>query len=258
MKHPPILSRALRAIGVVGIAVALAACASAPTAAVTANGAAANGAAANGARTGVSARAGQGAQGVTGDVMSVNGNSFDVQVPGQSGPYTVVNLSSSTQILKQATTTMSVVSTGASISATGTESNGVLTATQVRVLGQAGQVGDRPGGPQANGTPRAGGPQANGTPRTGAFAQRPGTNGQGNGGTSVFGTLESVSTDGLTIKAANGTTTQVHLAPNAQITMEEAATTADIKPGVRVLVVGDEQNGTVTATRVQIEPAAQQ
>ncbi len=237
------LSRGLKAIAVVGIALALTACA-APTISLSSSTPSTGG-----ARTSASIRFSQGASGVTGDVMSVSGNTFDVQVPGQNGPYTLVKLTSNTRIVKQATSTLSSVAVGSSVSATGSESNGVLTATAVRLLGQAGQ-GKRAGGPPANGTPRAGG-----------VFQRSGngnrSGGQANGGTNVFGTVQQVSADGLTVKAANGTTTQVKLAPKAQVTTEETATTSDITTGETVTVVGNTQNGTVTATLVQVMPAAQ-
>ena len=206
-------------------------------------------AAANGAPSGAPGANGQrGMPGVMGTVVAVNGSTLTLQNQRQQGT-TTVDLTSSTQIFKQATVDIASITTGKQISAVGSLDGGVFMATQIRI-GMAGGAGmGMMGGNGRNGAgngPGAG--QApNGTAQTGR--------GRGN---RLFGTIDQISGDTITVKAMDGTTTQVKLASNGQITEQVAGATTDITANERIAVVGQENGTTITASQINILPAMMQ
>jgi hypothetical protein len=272
-------SRISRAVAAAIILILVAGCGTSATTGATQSNGAANGAntaatanpapANNGQSNPAPANNGQGrvGPGVSGQVTAINGNTLTVQDQRQQSAITV-NLTDSTQVFKQATIDIAKVPVGETISAFGSQDGDVFTATQVRIgaagsglggRGQGGPNGGQGGGqPPADGTAQPGGGPNGGQPPADGTAQP----GRGFGGGGVFGTVESVSGDTITVKTANGETVKVRLAQDGRITQQVAGTRADITVGVQVSVIGDatgEQNGTtVTATQVNIVPLAQQ
>jgi hypothetical protein len=199
-----------------------------------------------------------------GQVVSIDGTTMVVKGQGGQGADITVTLNDSTKITKQATVDIASVPTGETVTAMGVQEGDVFTATQVRV----GATANAGAGP--NGTPQAGGPggdqqgQQGGTPPSGGqgdAAQQGGQGGQGGqgqigGGQRISGTVESVADGVLTVKIADGTSIQVHLAENGQVTQQVAGTQADITVGAQVMVVGAQTDSAVTATQVNVMPAA--
>lgn len=221
---------------------------------------------------------GQGGQGVMGQVVSIDGTTMVVKGQGDQGTDITVTLNESTKITKQTTVDIASVPAGETVTAMGVQDGGVFTATQVRI-GASTDAGVGPNGtPQAggpggdqqgapNGTPQAGGPggdqqgQQGGTPPSGGqgdAAQQGGQGSQGprGGGQRISGTVESVADGVLTVKIADGTSIQVHLAENGQVTQQVAGTQADITVGAQVMVVGAQTDSAVTATQVSVMPAS--
>jgi preprotein translocase subunit YajC len=190
--------------------------------------------------------------GISGKVTSVNGDTLTVQDQRQQSTVTV-KLTDSTQVFKRTSIALSSVPTGETVSAFGVQDGDVFTATRVTVGATAGQGGFGPGGAgQPGGTPPAGG---NGGQPQGGQRQASGTAQPGRGpGGRIFGTVEQVSADALTVKTASGTTMQVRLATDGQVTQQVAGTKADITTGSQIMVMSTGQQGdtTVTATRVEV------
>ena len=192
-----------------------------------------------------------------GQVVSIDGTTMVVKGQGDQGTDITVTLNESTKITKQTTVDIASVPTGETVTAMGVQEGDVFTATQVRV-GATANAGAGPNGtPQADGTPQAGGPggdqqgQQGGTPPSGGQ----GGQGQRGGGQRISGTVESVADGVLTVKIADGTSIQVHLAENGQVTQQVAGTQADITVGAQVMVVGAQTDSAVTATQVNVMPA---
>jgi hypothetical protein len=70
------------------------------------------------------------------------------------------------------------------------------------------------------------------------------------------GAIEQVSGSTLTIKTAEDTSVQVQLADNGQVTQQVTGTQADITVGAQVMVIGEQKDSLVTATQVNVTPAA--
>lgn len=233
-----------------------AAAASLPTAGTGSNSAASNPTAAPG--TGAPAGAGpnqrRGGPGIFGKVVSVNGSTVTIQDQRQQNT-TTVDLTGSTQIFKQTSIDLANVPVGQSISAVGTKDGNVFTATQVRI-GMTGGPGMRGG----NGPSGAGRPQPNGTAQPVQGRPQPnGTAQAGRGsGNRLFGVVDQVSGDTVTVKAADGSTTQLKLAANGQVTQQVAGTTADITANEQVAVMGQQNGTTLTASQIDILPAMMQ
>lgn len=228
--------------------------ASNPTAATNNSSAGSNPTAGAGAPAGRGGNQRRGMPGVFGKVVSVNGSTITIQDQRQQNT-TTVDLTDSTRIFKQTSIDLAKVPVGQSISAVGTKDGDVFTATQVRIgmVGGAGmRGGNGPGGagrPQPNGTaqPGQGRPQPNGTPQAGR--------GPGN---RLFGVVDQVSGDTITVKTGDGSTTQLKLAANGQVTQQVAGTSADITANEQVAVMGQQNGTTVTASQVDILPAMMQ
>jgi len=185
--------------------------------------------------------------GVIGVVQSVNGSTITVQ--SRSQQTMTVNLTSSTQISKQASIQLSAIPSGASITATGAQNGTIFTATQIRVLPGNAQNGQN-GGQGFAGAPQRG--QGNGgqNPARTTTARPPATR--------IFGTVQQISNNTLTVQTAAGATLQVQLAANGQVLQQASATAADITNGERISALGTMSGTTLTATRVDIVPAAPQ
>ena len=192
-----------------------------------------------------------------GQVVSIDGTTMVVKGQGDQGTDITVTLNESTKITKQTTVDIASVPTGETVTAMGVQEGDVFTATQVRVGATANPGAGPNGTPQADGTPQAGGPGGdqqgapNGTPPSGGQ----GGQGQRGGGQRISGTVESVADGVLTVKIADGTSIQVHLAENGQVTQQAAGTQADITVGAQVMVVGAQTDSAVTATQVNVMPA---
>jgi len=214
-------------------------------------------------------------KGVMGQVVSIEGTTMVLKGQGDQGTEINVTLNDSTKYTKQATMDIASVPAGETVTAMGIQEGTVFTATQVRVGATAdagagpngtpqagGPGGDQQGAP--NGTPQAGGPggdqqgQQGGTPPSGGQgdAAQPGGQGQRGGGQRISGTVESVADGVLTVKIADGTSVQIHLAENGQVTQQVAGTQADVTVGAQVVVVGAQTDSAVTATQVNVMPAA--
>jgi hypothetical protein len=181
-------------------------------------------------------RGGGGGPNVFGTVQTINGSTLTVQNQRDSSTVTV-QLDSSTTIRKQVQGALSDAKAGDNIFAVGQESNGVLQARQI-------QLGAGFGGGPGNGQGQANGRAASGTPGPGGAA--------GGNATSVRGTVDSVSTDTVTVKTNTGTSEQVRLAANGRVIEQSTATAADIKQGDLVIATGQQQGNTLTATTVTL------
>ena len=67
-----------------------------------------------------------------------------------------------------------------------------------------------------------------------------------------------VSGDKLTVETASGSTVQVQLDANGQMTRQVAGTSADITPNVQIMARGEQSDATITATQIDIIPALSQ
>jgi preprotein translocase subunit YajC len=148
-----------------------------------------------------------------------------------------VEVTADTTIRKQVSQTLADIKPGATVFALGQQNGAVVQARQIR-------LGVTPGAGRPNGgNGRQGG---NGTPRP---ATAPG------GVTVVAGTVDSVSGDTVTVKSATGTSVQVQLLANGQVTAQENGTIADITAGKFLVAVGPQQGTTVTASTVNVTDA---
>jgi hypothetical protein len=178
-----------------------------------------------------------------GQVASINGTTMIVQGQGQQSTVFTVTLTDNTRITKQTTVDIASAPVGESISAVGTLDGDVFTATQVRIGATTAAGGPGAGLQGQGGNGRQ--PQPNGTAQPG-----------GNRGQRLVGAIEQVSGSTLTVKTAEGTIVQVHLADNGQATQQVAGTQADITVGAQVMVIGAQKDSVVTATQVNVTPAA--
>jgi hypothetical protein len=192
------------------------------------------------------------APGVLGTVLAVDGSAITVQDSRQQSNATVT-LTDNTQIFKQATIAMTDVAVGESLTAMGSLNDDVFTAAQIRIgveaapADAAGGISRPNGGGQPGGNPPDGGqPPAGGQPPSGNHDQaRP-------AGQPLFGTVTAVSSDALTVETTSGSTVQVQLAANGQMTRQVAGTSADIVAGVQIMARGEQSDATITATRIDI------
>ena len=192
--------------------------------------------------------------GVTGKVISVDGSKITVEDQRQQSTVTVT-LTDSTQVFKQTTIDLANVPAGESISAVGNQEGDVFTATQVQIGTAGGPGGNDPGGRgQQGGTPQQGdnAPDGGQAPPEGT-----GQPGRGLGGR-LFGTVEQVSGDAIMVKTTDDSTVQVRLATDGKVIQQVAATSADITAGVQVSVMGEQNDTTITAARINIVPATSQ
>ncbi|MCL5997478.1 MAG: hypothetical protein M1546_15685 [Chloroflexi bacterium] len=186
--------------------------------------------------------------GVTGKVISVDGSKITVEDQRQQSTITVA-LTDSTQVFKQMTIDLANVPAGESISAVGNQEGDVFTATQVQIGTAGGPSGNNPGERGQQGGNAANGGQA---PPEGTAQP-----GRGLGGR-LFGTVEQVSGDTMTVKTTDGSTVQVRLATDGKVVQQVAGTSADITAGVQVSVMGEQNDTTMTAARITIVPATSQ
>ena len=193
---------------------------------------------------------------VMGTVVAVDGATITVQDSRQQNNVTVA-LTDNTQLFKQATIALANVSVGETLSAMGSLSDNVFTATQIRVGVDAAPADAAGGMPQPDGAgqPRGNGgqPPAGGQPPSGN--QPPANDQTRPNGQPLFGTVAAVSSDALTVKTTSGSTVQVQLAANGQIVRQVAGISADLVPDVQVMVRGEQSDATITATRIDIIPA---
>ncbi|NTV62359.1 MAG: hypothetical protein HGA65_02325, partial [Oscillochloris sp.] len=84
-------------------------------------------------------------------------------------------------------------------------------------------------------------------------AGQSGTTGQGFGGRGqgVFGTVESVDGNTLTVKTNDGSTVKVMLATDGVVRQQIDSSLADIKVGERVIATGTQSGDTFTASSIQ-------
>jgi hypothetical protein len=186
----------------------------------------------NGTPTGNRASRGPG---VSGTVQAVNGSMITVQSQ-QNNTTVIIQITGDTTIRRQTTETIADVKSGDTIFALGQLNGDVVQARQIRLNAS-------PGGGRPNGA--AGNPAGPGTPAAGAPA----------GFKTVNGTVDSVSTDTITVKAADGSSVKVQLAANGRITTQTAATASDITAGKFLTVAGQMQGTTLVATTVNLSDA---
>ena len=183
--------------------------------------------------------AGRGAGGgpnVFGTVQTINGSTLTIQSQRGNGGTVTVQLDGSTTIRKQVQGALSDAKAGENIVAVGQENNGVLQARQI-------QLGTGFGAGQGNGQGQGNRRQGTGTP---------GPRGAGGNATVVRGTVDSVSTDTITVKTNSGTSEQVQLAANGRVIEQSTASASDIKQGDLVIATGQQKGNTLTATTVTL------
>jgi hypothetical protein len=209
----------------------------------------------------------QNAPGVIGQVISVDGSHITVQDPRRQVTL-IVELTASTQVFKQTTVELANVPVGESISAIGRQEGDVFTAIHMRIgmptvaIGPAGMAPPPFATPPPDlMTPRArmplpgelsppaGSPPIR-TPRPpgGNMPPFPST------GKVILGTVQQVSGDTITVQAATGATVRVRLDPKGKIVQQIVGTGADITIGEQVIVMGEQNEGNMTATRIEIVP----
>jgi hypothetical protein len=91
------------------------------------------------------------------------------------------------------------------------------------------------------------GGQSGQTGQTGQFARRP----------AAFGTVKSVQGNTIVVTAADGSAVTVTTSGQTVVQKTVTGAVSDIKPGDRVSVIGSQSGGSVTATEISIQPAAQ-
>jgi len=216
---------------------ALAGTSSSNTAGATATGGAANGNAnGNGSgRLGIGRRFGTG-----GTIASINGNTLTVTNP-ESNTTTKVVTSSTTRVTVAKTVTVGDVATGDRVVVVGTKSGTTVTATRINDMGSANAVvpnpNRAPGGPGGVNVPPGddGGRRGFGPP----------------GGGFTAGTVTSVASGTIVVKAADGTTTTVKTSASTAVTKNVASSVSALKVGDAVRAVGaTASDGTVTATSI--------
>lgn len=103
------------------------------------------------------------------------------------------------------------------------------------------------------------GSTASGAGRAGTGATGTGATGTGGAGRPVAtGTVESLAGGALTVTTAPGASTKVTVGEKTTVQKNVAATIGDLKPGDRVVVMGQRGNdGSLTASAIQVLPAGQ-
>jgi preprotein translocase subunit YajC len=190
---------------------------------------------------------------VAGTVQSINGSTIVVQRQ-QDNSTATVQISSSTTIRKQDVGALSDLQPGANLIAFGQTANNVFQAQQIQLgTGQfPGRTGGNGGGNGGNGSNGGGNNGGNGNGGNGGG--RPGPGG-GAPGQVLAGTVDSVSGNTVTVKANDGSTTQLQLAANGRIVKTSNGTAADIQTGEFLIATGQDQGTTLDATNVTVSPA---
>lgn len=199
---------------------------------------------------------------VTGTVQSVSGQT--VHITESSGGSINATYSSTTRIAQQTLATTSALQAGANvlIQVQQNSNSSSYTATSI-TLTQGGQFGQgqngtgqgrRPG--IGNGTPSAcfGGGRGRGRGN--------GNNGNGNGGgqtsgrNTLVGTIGQVNgTTSLTVTDRQKNTYTIALASDTKIIQSGSATSSAIQTGMGISVMGQTNNGVITATSITIYSA---
>lgn len=209
--------------------------------------------------------------GLFGVVQKVDGNSITITTT-QTSTETLIQVSDTTTISKEATAQASDLKVGDAVTAIGAKNGDSVTAQRVQIGEGFGGFGGFGGG-GFNGAGRNGN-------STGAFPSRTppsGFNGQGRGrfqgngsgtpgpsasrtpgaggnfaGDFVSGTIEKIDGDTVTVKAQDGTSSTFLLTTTTTIMKQEALKAADLVKGNTIIVTG-KQNGTAyDATTIQV------
>jgi hypothetical protein len=190
-----------------------------------------------------------------GEVLSLEGSTLVVRDEREGGQGTAsVVLTDNTQIFTQATLTIAQLPSGEKITAMGSPDGDVFVASQVRI--GAMDFGAASGRPAQSGQPPQGdAPPERGNAPNGARQPPNGAPGQG---VRLSGTIVSVTGDTITIKTPDDATAHIRLGAGAQIVQQVTAARADLKPGVWVMVTGEQTDATLSAARIVIMPAAPQ
>ncbi|MHB1006629.1 MAG: DUF5666 domain-containing protein [Chloroflexota bacterium] len=186
---------------------------------------------------------GQGGRPVAGTIDQVEGKNVTVQA--QSGTVKVT-LADNTTYSKVDTAAVADLKAGASVVVVGQQEGDALAATSVQLLGEgeSAQVGSGFGG---QGAQFGQGNQSASSGQSGQSSARR---------TRLVGKVRGVDGQSLTVAGSDGTTTKVSIGNTTALQKTTAATVADLKVGVNVIVNGDAAaDGTVTARGVQIVPA---
>jgi len=190
--------------------------------------------------SGPQAKGGFGSQSgaVAGRVQQVENNSVTVQT--QQGTATV-RLTEQTRVEKTAAGTIADLQPGTQVVVQGqAQSSGEITASVITLATGGGQFGQGGQGGQ-------GGFQAKG-----GQGGQGGFQGKGGQGAFIFGSVQKVEGDTLTIQTQQGTTT-VRITDQSRIEKTVAGALTDIQPGVQIVAQGQpSEGGGVTAALVRI------
>ncbi len=225
---------------------------------------------------------GGGAPGVFGTIQKIDGNkvtvtsAFTNTASTTNAAQTVVQVSNSTTISKQADAQASDIKVGDEITAIGTKDGDTVTAQIVQIGGgfggfggPGGFVGGRGNFPNASGTPGAGGRRAfpSGTPPAG-FQGNGGNDGNGGGnfrgnfpnasGTPgvtadfISGTVNSVNGDTVTVKSTDGTSATFTITSDTRLQKSVDVKVSDLKEGDNITAMGQQNGDVFEATSIQV------
>jgi hypothetical protein len=189
-----------------------------------------------------------------GTLKSINGPTL--VVTNQQGTDLTVTYSSSTRFTQESLVGATSLQEGTSVRVTVASTNGGYTATTITVVDTtAGSGSGFPGFNRGNGTPGAGrgGNGSNpcfnrgqfGTP--GAFSGTPGTTFRG-----ISGTVSQVTGGLMVITDSAGSSYSVTINAQTQTMATKSVTSAALKVGEPLTVVGTSKNGTIAANTVAI------
>jgi hypothetical protein len=181
-----------------------------------------------------------------GSLVSLSGSSLVLST--SSGDVTV-DFTSSTPISETGTGSVSDITVGSCITATGSDATGTITANRVTVSPEVN--GSCPATSVAGGNPGGfGGQRPNFT-----FGPRPSGGFTPNFG-SVRGAVTTVSGSAVTVQPTSGSSQSITVPSTATVSTTTTGSTSDLVSGACVAAVGPKSSsGTVTAGSLLIEPA---
>jgi hypothetical protein len=180
-----------------------------------------------------------------GSVVSLSGSTL---VLSTSNGDVTVDLGSSTTISETGTGSVSDITVGSCITATGSEASGEITANRLTVSPEVkGACPATPPGGDAGGFP-------GGRPNF-SFAPRP-SGGYTSDFGSVRGVVTAVNAGTVTVQPSSGSSQDITVPSTATVATTTPGSTSDLVSGTCVAAIGPtSSSGTVTASSLLVEPA---
>jgi hypothetical protein len=195
-----------------------------------------------------------GGAGTAGRIERVDGTSFTMKTA--AGESVDVTTSDSTSVVEATSGSLDDLATDDRVVVIGGGSGDEITA--MRIIAGDDQLGGGPpgGGGPANGGAPQGAPQSGGAPDGDAAGPGGAPQGAPNGfGAPVRGVITSVDGSTLEVELDDGSTVTVHTASDTDVRVMRERAVSDLAVGDQVMVIGENNDGNVTATTIRVGAA---